>query len=137
MSAHGTITRPDEPSPWWCLYAPPSLGRLLTIDVLLLVPAIAGTAWAWPWGVTMALLIPGLLVSQVFGASAARARGIYSRPQRPTVTMTLIWAAVLFAVLLLTESVTPHYAAPLVFVVLLILVLVPIWHAMWRRVNEP
>jgi hypothetical protein len=50
--------------------------------------------------------------------------------------MTLIWAAVLFAVLVVTEGATPRYIMPLVFVVLLILVLVPVWHAMWRRLYE-
>ena len=135
MSVHGTISRADKPSPWWRLYAPPPLSRILVVNALLLVPAIAGTIWAWPWGVTMALLIPGLAVSQVFGASAARARGIV-RPQRPTVTMMLILMAVLFAVVLLTESITPRYAAPLVLVVVVILVLVPVWHAMLRRMYE-
>jgi hypothetical protein len=136
MSAHGTTTRADKPLPWWRLDAPLSPNRLLVVDVLLLVPAIAGAVWKWPWGVTMALLIPGLSVSYVFGVSAARARGI-SRPRRPTMRMRLIWAGVLFAVYLLTESIRPRYVAPFLFVVLLILILVPISHAMWRRVNEP
>ena len=135
MSVHGTISRADKPSQLWRLYAPPPLSRTLVVDALLLVPAIAGTVWAWRWGVTMALLIPGLALSQVFGASAARARGIV-RPRRPTVTMTVILMAVLFVVFLLTESITPRYAAPLVLVVGVILVLVPIWHAMLRRMYE-
>ena len=136
MSAHGNISRADKPFPWWRLYAPPPLSRMLVVDALLLVPAIAGALSGWPWGITMALLIPGLAAASIFGSLAARARGIRSRPRRPTVTMTLIWAAVLFAVLVVTEGATPRYIMPLVFVVLLILVLVPVWHAMWRRLYE-
>jgi hypothetical protein len=96
----------------------------------MLVPAILGTVWPWPWGVTIVLLIPGLAVHMVIGSRTAQARGIRSMPP---MRMRLMMMPACFVVVLLTMSVRPLYAAPLFLVMLTMLAVDPIDRALRRR----
>jgi hypothetical protein len=125
------ISRADRPVARWRLYAPPPVSWSLAAAYgLMLVPAILGTVWAWPLGVTAALLIPGLSLHIVLGSRTAQARGIRSMPP---MRMRLMMMPAYFVVILLTMSVRPLYAAPLFLAMFTMLVVDPIDRALRRR----
>lgn len=125
------ISRADKPIARWRLYAPPPVSwSLVAAYGLMLVPAILGTVWAWPLGITVALLIPGLSLHIVLGSRTAQARGIRSMPP---MRMRLMMMPAYFVVILLTMSVRPLYAAPLFLVIFTMLVVDPIDRALRRR----
>jgi hypothetical protein len=130
------MSRTDRPVARWRLYAPPPVSWSLAAAYgLMLVPAILGTVWAWPWGVTMALLIPGLSLHMVLGSRTAQARGIRSMPPMRMRLMMLpaFFVPAFFVAALLTRSVLPLYVVPLFVVMFPMLVVDPIDRALRRR----
>jgi hypothetical protein len=72
--------------------AGPLLGTL-AFYAALLVPGALGALLAWPWWITLPLLLPGLLWSVKLGRIGAEQRGIHSRRETPRALYALIGAS--------------------------------------------
>jgi Flp pilus assembly protein TadB len=124
----------DKQERQWRLSAPPPLGwQLVAADGAVLAPAVAGAVWAWPWAVTAALMILGLVVHAWLSHVAARARGIRSQEQMPPKGSIVVISG--FGGLLsgLAIQVRPTYLIPLVLAGIFILVTDPLLRLVWRR----
>lgn len=82
-----SATSSASPSPtrrWWGRASAPAPVRSASIaHLMVLIPAALGALLDWPWALTVALGVPGLVHLIRLGFAAARARGIRSRAESP------------------------------------------------------
>jgi hypothetical protein len=132
MSTMPSSTVRGARPPWSS--APPPIGwPLAACNAMLLIPAVAGGVFEWPWAITVALLLPGLVLQGWLGYRAARTLGIGRRtfvmPLRTR--MTLGGLSGLTGVLAI--QIRPTYFGPLVALVIVMVVLDPVWRVAWKR----
>jgi hypothetical protein len=98
-----------EPSWWKRPWAPGPLRPTLGVYALLLVPAALGAAFDWSAGLTIALMIPALLLSIRLGQVGARRRGLRSRKETPQVASGLIGAVGAVVVVVVSDTLAFRY----------------------------
>jgi hypothetical protein len=131
MTSYGGMPDAQRPVSWWRQSAPPEVGwPLVGTFALLLAAGIGGAIWAWPWPVTCALLLPGIVAHLVLAFRAAPARR-----RRPPMGVRLIFAGACGLLGSLSADVRPTYIAPLSFVLVLIVLVEPVWRALHRRIE--
>lgn len=131
-----TVTSPSSRGgfrPLWTSAPPPIGWRLAACDLLLLAPAIAGAAFEWPWRITAALLLPGLVLQSWLGYTRARALGIPRRTNVMPLGTRLVLGGFAGLTAVLADSIRPSYIAPLVFVLIVTVILDPVWRIAWNR----
>jgi len=130
---HRSTHRLGTPLPWWQASAPPHLRQALVTYVLMVIPAIAGVIWQWPWLLTLGLIVPGLLAHEILGYKSAQARGIHLREEVPASARMTILAVVVGFVGVSVATSGPKYATPLEMVIGLLIFVEPVWRLGWRR----
>ncbi len=110
---HRNTQRLETSLPWWQASAPPPLGLALVTYVLMVIPAIAGVIWRWPWLFTLGLVVPGLLAHEILGYKSAQARDIHLREEVPASARMTILAVVATFVGVSVATSGPKYATPL------------------------
>jgi len=99
----------------------------------MVIPAIAGVIWRWPWLFTLGLVVPGLLAHEILGYKSAQARDIHLREEVPASARMTILAVVATFVGVSVATSGPKYATPLEMVIGLLVVVEPVWRLGWRR----
>jgi hypothetical protein len=129
VSAQG-ISRGSKPVRSWRRSAPPSIGWPLAATYgSMLLPASLGAIWTWPALITTALLAPGYILYLVLSNRAAKERGVYRLPTDER----FITAGCSSVLCVLAASIPPRHLAPLTFVLVFIMVVDPVWRAVWRH----
>jgi hypothetical protein len=136
MMSSGDPATIGRPTARWYEYAPPPLRDSLLALGVMLAPAIAGIALGWPRYVTYALLLPGFVMSLVYGKRAAHARGEDYRRERPSGASLVVVSGFCGLLGALTADLKTAYA-PLVLVLLLAGVAEPLTRLIWRRHRGP
>ena len=125
---------PGKPLAWWRRSAPPLIGwPLAACYGLLLTPAILSAALQWSWAITVALLIPGVVMQICLGYMAGRAYGIHYRPQMLPMRQRLALSGLAGLLGGLSPNIRPTYIAPLCFVIVMVFIVDPAWRIMWKR----
>jgi len=138
MAKTTLMSKPDasldgNPLPWWQIRSPPPLLSSLATYVVMFVPAITGLLWDWPWLITLALMLPGMIAHETLGFRAGRARGIRRRQDLPSERRVTALVVVIGALAGIAASGLGKRAVPIGIALGLLVVVEPIWRLQWRH----
>lgn len=120
--------------PWWRLRSPPALVSSLATYVVMFIPAIIGFTLGWPWPISLALMLPGMVAHEALAFRAARARGIRVRQQLPSDKRLAVLGAAAVALAAITVGLgLPKHAVALGVGVAFLIVVEPVWRLEWKR----
>jgi hypothetical protein len=119
--------------PLWSSAPPPIGWPLAACYLLLLAPAIAGAIFQWHWLPTAALLIPGIVLQVLLGYNTGRKLGIPHRTFVVPLGTRMVLGGVSGLAGAMASDIRPSYLAPLVFVLVLMVIVDPVWRIAWNR----
>lgn len=103
---------------------------MAAVYALLVLPAVVGAALNWPEAITVALILPGMLVHMRLSIRSACAQGVYARGERPLPGLLILLSSVLGVGV---AAATPAPFGVLVLVLVLIFLVDPLWRLAWNR----
>jgi hypothetical protein len=126
--------RDGAPGWWKRPWAPGPLRPTLGVYALLLVPAALGAAFDWSAGLTIALMIPAILLSIRIGQVGAQQRGLRSRKETPQIATGLIGGVGALVVVVLSDTMDLRYFGLLLAGSTITMDL--IFRALWLRIDR-